>query len=87
MIVQGIINWWAEVVSALLMFIPPLPTSWQQALTAISEGGASLARQVAMFGPIAPFDQMSIMLGIWASVLGFWFTTLGVRVVLKAVGR
>jgi hypothetical protein len=86
-ITQGIANWWAEVVATLLLFIPPLPDAWVTSLGKISDGGAALARQVSFFGPIAPFDQMSIMLSIWSTLLGLWLGAIGVRAVLKGLGR
>lgn len=87
MIIQGILNWWADFVSILVQFIPPLPDSWNTGLAGIADGGAFLANKIAAFGIIAPFNTLGQIITAWAGLLGLWGAALAVRVVLRVLGR
>ena len=87
MITQWSIDTLGNLVAQLLLLVPPLPPVLQTALTMLQNGGAYLAGEVAKFGIIAPWEAITVYLALWIAALGFWGTSLLIRVVLWALGR
>lgn len=77
----------AWLVSAIIDTFPPLPFEFNWAVEQLASSAASIAPSIAALGPVVPFAQINVVLGLFSVAVTFWLTLLVVRAVLWAVNR
>lgn len=85
MITEAIGNWFLALVASLIGLVPALPAAATSALDSFPTTLGNVVAYIGLFGPVAPFSQMAIALGI---NLAFWVIAIllqGTRIVLSYV--
>lgn len=72
MIIQVILDWFANTIAQLIGLIPPLPTEVASIVTTVTNGAAGISTAMGKLQPIVPYDVISGCLTIWVSLLAFW---------------
>lgn len=67
--------------------IPPLPTDLATTVAQLHDGAGDLGAAITRFGIVVPFGTATAILATWASLVGFWFASLVVRLILWVFGR
>lgn len=87
MIVQGLLNWLAEIVAGFMAMMPGIPPALVTGIEFIANGLANVDPYIEKFGAVVPFETIGICLAIIPLVWGFWFLALLVRTILWAFDR
>lgn len=87
MIVQGIVDWLVYVFAQLVALIPPMPAAVGDALGSFEGGMSWIAGLVGPLGIILPFDAISLVIGLFLILLGYWAAVWIIRIVFWVMGR
>lgn len=87
MVSQLLMDLLAWLVAAIIDTFPPLPFEFNWAVEQLASSAASIAPTVAALGPVVPFAQINVVLGLFPVAVAVWLTLLAVRAVLWAVNR
>lgn len=87
MIIQGLMDWWAQWIAGLIGLLPDLPAEWVGSMTTITNGAYTTGALAGKFSPIVPWDVIGVCVSVFAAVLIYWGVLFALRTVLHWFNR
>lgn len=87
MIIQGLLNWLAELIAGFMAMMPSIPPQLLDGVLFIADAFVMVNPYIAKFSNVVPFEVIGVCMALVPLVWGFWLLTLFVRTILWAFDR